>query len=95
MYITSDGCNGYTLNWTNYHTDEDNNEHQEWFEYHLRDDFMKCVRELRTTPPTTSEAIIEECKKARDFEKREKDLNDTNKALELENKKLQQVDEEQ
>ena len=74
--------------------DEDNNRHNEWFEFHMRADFMSCLRELGTTPPTTSAAIIEECKKAREFERQVKDLKKADTAVILYERKFTQQNEQ-
>ena len=68
--------------------------HQEWFEYHLREDFMRCLRELGTTPPTTSAAIIEECKRAREFERQAKELKKADTAVILYERKFTELNEQ-
>ena len=48
---------------------------------------MKSLRELGTTPPTTTQAIIEECKKAKTYE--EKYQQQSMQLAELEHEKKQ------
>ena len=43
IFVTKDEHNGYVLNWTNIYTDEENNEHHEWFVQSLKADFLKCI----------------------------------------------------
>ena len=57
----------------------------------MRADFMSCLRELGTTPPTTSAAIIEECKKAREFERQARDLKKANSEVILYQNKFTQL----
>ena len=54
IFITKDEHNGYVINWTNYHVDDMNKAHDEWFVLPLREDFMQCLRETGTTLPVTS-----------------------------------------
>lgn len=49
---------------------------------------MKCLRELGTTPPTTTQAIIEECQKAKTYEEKYERQSVQLEALELENKQI-------
>ena len=67
MFITKEE-NGFQLNWTIEHLDSDNKTHNEWFTLNLRDDFVSCLKEIGTLPPTTTKDLIFECKQRIKFE---------------------------
>ena len=92
MFISKEE-NGFQLNWTSFHTDSDNKQHNEWFQLDLRDDFINYLKELGTLPPTTTKALMDECKRAINFEKQaiEKTqlLEENSKELTKKNKELE------
>merc|ERR1719464_113070 len=51
--------NGFTLHIARRHTDDENNNFNEWVSLLLREDFITCLKELGRLPPSSTRGFLE------------------------------------